>query len=110
MNPPLKKGGRGDFASKPPRKNAVEVPRAAPAQAVLDARAGFAKATLADLYDPRTMPPELVKAHRLLDRAVDAAYGKTAFVSEAERVAFLFARYQQLTSLLPAEKLKKKKN
>ena len=96
--PPFEKGGQGGFRIE------------AAAQAVLDARAGFANATLADLYDPRTMPPELVKAHRLLDRAVDAAYGKTAFVSEAERVAFLFARYQQLTSLLPAEKLKKKKN
>lgn len=73
------------------------------AQTVLDARARFPNATLADLYDPRTMPPELVKAHRLLDRAVDTAYGKTAFASEAERVAFLFERYQQLTSLLPAE-------
>jgi hypothetical protein len=43
------------------------------------------------------MPPELVKAHQALDRAVDAAYGKTTFKSEAERVAFLFERYQQLT-------------
>ena len=49
------------------------------------------------------MPPALLKAHRHLDRAVDAAYGKTAFASEAERVAFLFERYRQLTSLLPEE-------
>ena len=96
--PPFEKGGQGGFRIE------------AAAQAVLDARAGFPNATLADLYDPRTMPPELVKAHRLLDRAVDAAYGKTAFVSEAERVAFLFERYRQLTSLLPAEKSKRKKN
>jgi hypothetical protein len=54
-------------------------------------------ATLADLYDPLTMPPELVKAHQTLDRAVDAAYGKSNFKTEAERVAFLFERYQQLT-------------
>jgi hypothetical protein len=73
------------------------------AQAVLDARARFPSATLADLYDPLAMPPELLKAHRNLDRAVDAAYGKTAFASEAERVAFLFERYRQLTSLLPEE-------
>ncbi|MDS4070803.1 MAG: class I SAM-dependent DNA methyltransferase, partial [Candidatus Competibacter sp.] len=74
------------------------------AQAVLDARARFPSATLADLYDPLTMPPELLQAHRRLDRAVDAAYGKTAFASEAERVAFLFERYRQLTSLLPEER------
>jgi hypothetical protein len=72
------------------------------AQGVLDARAQFPDATLADLYDPLTMPPELVKAHHALDRAVDAAYGKRTFKSDAERVAFLFERYQQLTSLLPA--------
>jgi hypothetical protein len=72
------------------------------AQAVLDARGSFPTATLADLYDPLTMPPELVKAHQALDKAVDAAYGKTGFKSEAERVAFLFERYQQLTAPLAA--------
>src|SRR3546814_9098480 len=44
------------------------------AQSVLDARAKFPDATLADLYDPLTMPPALVKAHQQLDKAVDAAY------------------------------------
>ncbi len=77
------------------------------AQGVLDARTAFADSTLADLYDPVTMPPPLVKAHQALDRAVDAAYGKRTFKSDADRVAFLFERYQQLTSLLPAEKPKK---
>jgi hypothetical protein len=83
----------------------------AAAQGVLDARAHFPSATLADLYDPLTMPPELVKAHQTLDRVVDAAYGKTAFKSEAERVAFLFERYQQLTAPLmpPAKGGKRKK-
>nr|WP_224743930.1 DNA methyltransferase [Lysobacter sp. CW239] len=76
----------------------------AAAQAVLDARAAFPDSTLADLYDPTTMPPALVKAHQALDRAVDAAYGKRRFDSDAERVAFLFERYQQLTSLLPVAK------
>ena len=74
------------------------------AQAILDARAQFQDATLADLYDPLTMPPALVKAHHALDRAVDAAYGKRTFKTDAERVAFLFERYQALTSLLPAAK------
>ncbi|WP_297833843.1 DNA methyltransferase [Thermomonas sp.] len=86
------------------------------AQAVLDARAQFPEATLADLYDPLTMPPALVKAHATLDKAVDAAYlaaEKTAgrkppkLATDADRVAFLFERYQALTSLLPANKTKK---
>ena len=85
------------------------------AQAVLDARVAFPDSTLADLYDPSSMPPALVKAHQTLDRAVDAAYiaaEKAAgrkppkLGSDAEQVAFLFERYQQLTSLLPAAKSK----
>ncbi len=70
------------------------------AQAVLDARALYPQSTLADLYDPLTMPPELVKAHQALDRAVDAAYGVKGFDSEAKRVAFLFERYQQIAAPL----------
>ena len=76
----------------------------AAAQAVLDARAQFPQSSLADLYDPLTMPPVLVKAHQTLDRAVDACYRKAAFTSDAQRVEFLFERYHQLTSLLPTEK------
>lgn len=67
------------------------------AQEVLDARAQFPDSNLADLYDPLTMPPALLKAHQKLDKAVDTAYGKTNFKTEAERVAFLFELYQQLT-------------
>jgi hypothetical protein len=49
------------------------------------------------------MPPALVKAHQTLDRAVDACYRKAAFANDAQRVEFLFERYQQLTSLLLVE-------
>jgi len=73
----------------------------AAAQAVLDARAAHPNASLADLYDPLTMPPNLVKAHQALDAAVDAAYGRKGFKNDAERVAFLFDLYQRYTSLLP---------
>lgn len=76
----------------------------AAAQNVLDARAQFPDASLADLYDPLSMPPALVKAHQALDRAVDAAYGQKAFKTDAERVAFLFTLYQKYTSLLPGER------
>jgi hypothetical protein len=75
----------------------------ASAQAVLDARAQFPQSSLADLYDPLTMPPALTKAHQALDRSVDACYRKAAFTSDAQRVEFLFERYQQLTSLFPTE-------
>lgn len=70
----------------------------AAAQAVLDARAMYPECSLADLYDPLTMPKNLLKAHQQLDKAVDAAYGKTKFANEAERVAFLFELYQQYTA------------
>ena len=72
------------------------------AQGVLDARQQSPDASLADLYDPVAMPPALRAAHAALDRAVDAAYGKKSFNSDAERVAFLFDLYQKYTSLLPA--------
>jgi len=81
------------------------------AQCVLDARDQFASSSLADLYDPLTMPPALLKAHQKLDTAVDAAYqpsgGKKSYASDAERVAFLFDLYQRITSLLPAPAVKK---
>ena len=80
------------------------------AQAVLDARAAHTGASLADLYDPNTMPANLVKAHRELDRAVDAAYlavlppgaSKPKLDTDAQRVAFLFTLYAHLTTLFVA--------
>ncbi|MGD9730751.1 MAG: DNA methyltransferase [Desulfamplus sp.] len=79
------------------------------AQGVLDARSQFPDSSLADLYDPLTMPPTLLKAHHKLDKAVDTAYGKTNFKTEAERVAFLFELYQTYLNELPLEKPKKAK-
>ncbi|MEI6043180.1 MAG: DNA methyltransferase [Chloroflexota bacterium] len=70
------------------------------AQAVLEARAQFPNSTLAQLYDPLTMPPVLSKAHQALDKAVDAAYRKQPFETERSRVEFLFGLYQQLTAPL----------
>ncbi|HSH27552.1 MAG TPA: DNA methyltransferase, partial [Wenzhouxiangella sp.] len=67
------------------------------AQGVLDARAQHPDASLADLYDPLTMPPNLLKAHQTLDRAVDAAYTRKKFKGDADRVAFLFERYLEIT-------------
>jgi hypothetical protein len=69
------------------------------ALAVLDTRAVFPKSSLADLYDPLTMPPKLLKAHQKLDKAVEAAYGR-AFANDSERVAYLFELYQKLSGEL----------
>ncbi|WP_431520701.1 type IIL restriction-modification enzyme MmeI [Chromatium okenii] len=64
------------------------------AQAVLNARAQFPNASLADLYDPRTMPLILTKAHIKLDQAVDTAYCYQGSNEDSERVTFLFKLYQ----------------
>jgi hypothetical protein len=68
------------------------------AQGVLDARAAHPGATLADLYDPLTMPPDLRRAHRALDEAVDRLYRAAPFASDRERVEHLFTRYERLTA------------
>ncbi len=72
------------------------------AQAVLDARTAHLGATLADLYDPDLMPPNLRQAHQVLDRAVDRLYRPTGFASERERVKHLFMRYEHLCVPLAA--------
>ncbi len=72
------------------------------AKIVLDARAAHPGATLADLYDPDLMPPNLRRAHRALDRAVDRLYRRTGFASERERVEHLFMLYEKLHAPLTA--------
>ena len=80
------------------------------AQAVLDARSQFPDASLADLYDPNTMPPVLVKAHQALDKAVDLCYRSQPFPNETKRIEFLFELYDKYTSgLFPAVKKSKSK-
>lgn len=67
------------------------------AQAVLDARAQFPDSSLSDLYDPRTMPAVLQKAHASLDRAVDSSYGFPSNSTPEARIAFLFDLYKKYT-------------
>jgi type I restriction-modification system DNA methylase subunit len=79
------------------------------AQKVLDVRAEFPNSSLADLYDPLTMPPKLVKAHQELDIAVDLAYRPQPFTSETKRMEFLFELYEKYTAdLFTGERVKKK--
>ena len=69
------------------------------AQAILDARALYPDASLADLYDELTMPPELRKAHQANDKAVMAAYGfPIKNFTESDCVAALMKMYQELTA------------
>ena len=86
--------GKPGAANAQKKRDALE----AAAQAVLDARAGFPDASLADLYDPLAMPAALRKAHQALDKAVDAAYAYTGPSDDASRVAFLFGLYERLVN------------
>ena len=69
------------------------------AQAILDARAKYSNASLADLYDELTMPPELRRAHQDNDHAVMAAYGFPPKMTESECVAELFRLYKRLVAI-----------
>jgi len=69
------------------------------AQLVIDARSNYPGSTLADLYDPRTMPSDLLIAHRKLDKIVCQAYGEIykEWRSESDCVAYLMLKYKELT-------------
>lgn len=79
------------------------------AKAVLDAREQFPDSSLADLYDPNTMPPVLVKAHQQLDKAVDQCYRSQPFSTEAKRIEYLFELYEKYTAGMFVEEKKNKK-
>ena len=70
------------------------------AQAILDARAAHPTSSLADLYDPDTMPGDLRRAHHALDLAVDRLYRPAPFASDRDRVEHLFGRYEALVNPL----------
>ena len=78
------------------------------AAAVLSARTahqgeqGEGDATLADLYDPLSMPPDLSRAHAALDRAVDLCYRPQPFPDERRRFEHLFALHERLADPLTA--------
>lgn len=91
-------GCGADGAGEPEPEQRDEIEHTA--QGILDARALYPNSSLADLYDPLTMPPELVRAHRDNDRAVMATYGikkgDPEYSSESACVAFLMKRYQEM--------------
>ena len=64
---------------------------------ILTIRAKYHDSTLADLYDPLTMPADLLKAHQKLDKAVDNCYNaRMKFATEADRLEYLFEKYEEL--------------
>ncbi|MBW3569058.1 N-6 DNA methylase [Candidatus Parcubacteria bacterium] len=67
------------------------------AQNVLSIREKYPDSSLAHLYGPLTMPPDLFKAHQTLDQAVDKLYRKEKFIDEKDRMQFLLKNYQELT-------------
>ena len=66
------------------------------AKLVLEIRNLYKDSSLKVLYDPLTMPPDLLKAHQKLDKAVDKAYGCSKIKSDGERMKVLFEMYEEL--------------
>lgn len=81
------------WPEKPNANQIKEIETAA--QKVLDVRTKYPESSLADLYNPLSMPPILVKAHNELDKAVDLAYRSQPFTTEAKRMEFLFELYEK---------------
>lgn len=80
------------------------------AKNIIDTRAQFSNSSLADLYNITSMPPALVKAHDILDKAVDSLYSNHSFDNEAKRIEHLFELYEKYTAdLFTKEKVKKSK-
>ena len=78
------------------------------AQAILDARSSHPESSLADLYDPLSMPEDLRDAHKENDKAVMKAYGFKSSMTEPEIVAELFKLYEARIKELEQEEEKKK--
>jgi hypothetical protein len=79
------------------------------AHKVLEIRKLYPESSLADLYDALAMPPDLVKAHQALDKAVDHCYRPQPFLNELSRIEYLFGLYEQLNApMFQVEKKKRK--
>jgi len=79
------------------------------AEKVIAIRKEILDCPLGKMYDVGKMPPALIKAHNELDKAVDAAYSKQVFTSEAKRMEFLFELYEKYTAGLFVKEKKSKK-
>lgn len=94
------------WPENPTSKQIADIERTV--QEILDIRKDFAKSSLADLYDPLSMPPQLSKAHQKLDKLVDQCYKSAPFTSDAKRMEFLFELFEKYTGGLFGGENKKK--
>ena len=68
------------------------------AEEVLITREFHVGKTLAELYDPDTMPDDLRKAHETLDDIVESCYPGYPFANDEARLECLFKMYEKMTS------------
>jgi hypothetical protein len=80
--------------------------------AILDERAKHPSKTMAQLYDPDTMPKGLLQAHQELDTAIEQCYRLQPFKSDTERLEYLFKLYEKMVKkdTLFAKQKKTRKN
>lgn len=83
---------------------------------IIEVREKYSEKTLAELYDPDKMPPELLEAHELNDAAVERCYRVTPFPNDEERLEYLFRLYEKMiaeemnaTTLFAKQKKPRKK-
>ncbi len=81
------------WPENPTSKKIKTIERAS--EAVLSARLEYSECSLSDLYDPLTMPRNLLRAHKELDKAVDKAYLGKSFAGAVERLQHLFKLYDR---------------
>jgi hypothetical protein len=82
----------------PPLSDAVKERLTVAALRVLDVREYHCEQTLADLYDPDTMPDDLRKAHAEVDELVDSIYSRKPYETDDQRLSDLFAMYERMTA------------
>ena len=64
--------------------------------AILDERAKHPSKTMAQLYNPDTMPIGLLQAHQELDTAIEQCYRLQPFKTDTERLEYLFKQYEEM--------------
>lgn len=64
--------------------------------AILDERAKHPSKTMAQLYNPTTMPKGLLQAHQELDTAIEQCYRLQPFKNDTERLEYLFKQYEEM--------------
>jgi hypothetical protein len=87
-------------------KNKVDLTRCA--EDILLARQAHFPGTLADLYDPDTMPADLREAHERNDEVLERIYIGRRFRNDTERLEKLFELYTKMTAS-PRATAKKKR-